>query len=254
MVSIWLIALGFFATAYIGTGRRQYRTFEILDFTGAFAIAAATSAVLALILGGKKRWAIEAALPILILIVTPISGAYVLFWMVPTQGQFLLSMSLRDFLSFRRQLLDSAREIAHLTVPTGAILGIMIGGIAGFLLLLAGRRPRFAGGLVLGLLLACVIGSVHIDAFRRVTDFVVRARLQGANRLQYAWYMTEELGSAMGATAGAVVGAVLSGGAVWMVDRSQRAANDPALEWGVSSSECGRKSGSVNRSRTGPSA
>jgi hypothetical protein len=222
IVSIWLIAVGFFGTAYIVAGKRQTRSFEILDFTAAFAVEAAISAVIALILGGKKRWAVEATLSMLILMLTPIGGAYALFWLAPTPGQYLPGTSVPDFLSLRRELTESAFEIAKLTIPTATVLGIMIGAVAGLLLVLASRRPQFAGWLVVGLLLACVIGSVHIDAFRRVTDVVVKARMNGSNSIEYAWFMTGELVSAMGATAGAVVGAVISCGAVRMDGRKHR--------------------------------
>src|SRR5208337_1555955 len=132
IVSIWLIAVGFFATAYIvGTGRRMPKSLEVPDFISAFAVSAVISAVVALFLGGKKRWALEAALPVVILIVTPIGGAFALFWLAPAFGQYLLGMNPRDFLSFRRELLASALEIAAVAVPSGVLLGITVGVIAG---------------------------------------------------------------------------------------------------------------------------
>jgi len=154
IVSIWLIAVAFFGTAYIVAVKRRTSSFmsptiEVLDFTGAFAVAAALSAVIALIFGGRKRWAVEATLSIPILIVAPIGGAYALFWLAPTLGRYLLGMSVLDFLSFRRGLLELALKIAKLTVPTGTVLGIMIGAIAGLFLVLAllaivGQRRRLA--------------------------------------------------------------------------------------------------------------
>jgi hypothetical protein len=161
-------------------------------------------------------------LSILIIVLTPVGGACVLFWLAPTLGQSLLAMSARDFLSFRRELLESAREIAGLTVPTGTVLGILAGALAGLWLALARRWPRFAGWSAAGLLLACIIGSVHIDAFGRVTDLVVEARLHGSDPLHYAWFMTVELTAAIGATSGAVVGAVISCWAVQTDGRSSR--------------------------------
>ena len=225
-MSIWLIAVGFFGTAYIiGTGRRQLRSMEVSDFVSAFAVSAIVSAVVALFLGGRKRWAVEAVLSISILIVTPVAAAYALFWLAPTMGQYLLEMKPRGFLSYRRDILGSAREIAGFAVPAGTVLGILVGAIAGLLLVLARRWPRFVGGLVVGLLLACAIASVHINLFDVVIDFVVQTRLHGIDRAYHAWLMTSEVASAVGATAGAVVGAVISCWAAVRMDvRSRRTA------------------------------
>lgn len=233
IVSVWLIAVAFFGTAYIVAVKRRTSSFmsptiEVLDFTGAFAVAAALSAVIALILGGRKRWAVEATLSMPVPIVAPIGGAYALFWLAPTLGQYLLGIGARDFLSFRRGLPQLALEIAKLTIPTGTVLGLMIGAIAGLLLVLASRWPRFFGWLVVGLLLACVISSVHINAFGRVTNLVVKVRMNGSSDIENAIFMTAQLVSAMGAIAGAVVGAVISCRAVRMNGRSHRTSNDQA--------------------------
>ena len=142
--------------------------------------------------------------------------------MVPKAGEYLLGMSAREFPAFRGEFLGSALKIAGLAGPTGAVLGTMIGVIAGLLLALAGRRPRLVGWLVAWLLLACVMGSIHVVAFDRLTVFVTSLRLNGLNQLEYSWYLAGELASAMGATAGAVVGAVISCGAVRMDVRSRR--------------------------------
>ncbi len=222
IVSIWLVAVGFFWTAYTVAGKREPRSFEVLVFTAAFATAGVLSAAVALLLGGKKRWAAETALSVLIVTVIPIGGSGALFWMVPKAGEYLLGMSAREFPAFRGEFLGSALKIAGLAGPTGAVLGTMIGVIAGLLLALAGRRPRLVGWLVAWLLLACVMGSIHVVAFDRLTVFVTSLRLNGLNQLEYSWYLAGELASAMGATAGAVVGAVISCGAVRMDVRSRR--------------------------------
>jgi hypothetical protein len=222
IVSIWLVAVGFFWTAYTVAGKRDPRSFEVLVFTAAFATAAVLSASMALLLGGKRRWAMETALSVLTVIGNLIGGACALFWLVPSAGQYLLGLRVPDFLAFRGEFLWSALMIAKVAVPTGAVLGLMIGVIAGLLLALAGRRPRLVGWLVAGLLLACVMGSIHVVAFDRLTGLVANIRLNGVSQLEYAWFLTGELVSAMGATAGAVVGAVISCGAVRMEVRSRR--------------------------------
>jgi hypothetical protein len=230
IVSTWLITVAFFRTAYIiGTGRRQPKSFEISKFTAALAVAAIVSGVIVFLFAGKKRWAAEAALPALILVGITIGAAYALFGLVPGFGRYLLAMSVRDFVSFRRELLTSAVETFEAAVPNGMALGIAVGITAGILIVLARRWPRIVGGLMVGLLLACVVGSSHIGAFRRVARSVAEARLHGANRFEYAWQITGELASAIGATSGAVVGAVMACAAARMADRSRPTANDRAL-------------------------
>jgi len=54
-VSIWIIAVGFFGTAYALTGKRQPWDIDIVNFTGAFAVASAMAGALALLLAGKNR-------------------------------------------------------------------------------------------------------------------------------------------------------------------------------------------------------
>jgi hypothetical protein len=207
-VALWLTAVGFFGIAYFLSGRRPPRDFEIMAFTIAFAIAAALSAGIVLFLGDKKRWALEAALFLFILIAIPAGVAYMLLWLAPSRGQSLLGMSYPDFLQFRQQVLVATWELARLTAPTGTILGIGIGTIAGLLFLVARRWPRLIGWLVVGLMLGCVSSSVHVIAFGRVTELVLKARLEGVHGVMYAWAFGSELHSAIGAITGAVVGAV----------------------------------------------
>ena len=58
MVAIWLTATAFFGLAYFVSGRRV-RLEEAIIFTVAFASAAAASAAIALLIGARRRWAVE---------------------------------------------------------------------------------------------------------------------------------------------------------------------------------------------------
>jgi hypothetical protein len=214
IVALWLTATGFFGTAYLlGAGRRPRLDDEIV-FTASFAVASAVSAAIALAVGGRRRWAVEAALPMAILVAMPVAVAGVLSWLAPAMGWTLMRIS--GFPRSRGHLPTAVWETAKLTFPSGAILGAAVGAVAGVLLLLARRWPRLVGSLVISLLLACVFSSFHIEAFGRVTDLLVKVRLIGVHRLVYSWNIGFELSSALGATAGAVVGAIGASGAVRM--------------------------------------
>jgi hypothetical protein len=135
----------------------------VLEFTGAFAMASAISAVTALALGGQKRWAALTALAMVLLIATPIAGTYALSWL----GQNPLGAGVPNVVSVQQRLTLPALEIARLMIPTATILGTMTGTITGLLLLLAGRWAGFVRWSLVGLLPGCVIvlcTSVHSTA------------------------------------------------------------------------------------------
>ncbi len=217
MAAIWLTATGFFGMAYFLSGRRV-RIEETVIFTVAFANAAAVSAVIALAIGARRRWALEAALPIAVLMVTPVGVAWALSWLAPTLSWNLPTM---DFYPDRGQFPAALLGIVRQTIPSGAILGTVIGTVVGLMILLGRRRPRLVGWFVVGLLLSCIVGFVHVVVFDRVVDFVVKTRLEGVNSLMVPWTIRSEIASAIGATAGAFVGAVVAYGAVRLSERSR---------------------------------
>jgi hypothetical protein len=218
IVALWLIAIGFFGTAYQLAAGRRPRLDDEVTFTAAFAVASAVSAAIALAVGGRRRWAIEAAIPMAILLAMPVAVACVLSWLAPVMGWPLMTVS--GFPRYRGVITAAVWETAKLTFPSGVILGALTGAVAGVLLVLARRWPRLVGLLVVGLLLACVVNSIHIETFGRATDFLVKARLSGVNRLVFSWHADFELSSALGATAGAVVGAIAASGAVRLSERA----------------------------------
>jgi hypothetical protein len=218
MAVIWLTATAFFGLAYFLSGRRV-RVEDAIIFTVAFANASAVSGGIALAVGSRKRWALEAALPMMILITMPVCTASALNWLAPTLSANLGGV---DYLpEYRGHVPTAVLGIARVTIPTGVILGVGLGFTLGVLILLARARLGLVRWVVAGLLLACVLGSVHVVAFDRVVDFVVKTRLNGMDRFQASWTMRLELAAAIGATAGAFVGAVVAFGAVGLSDRSR---------------------------------
>lgn len=219
--SIWLIVVGFFGAAYLLAGRRPSpSSSDLLNFTLGFVIAAAIAAVMTLIFGGKTRFAFEIAIPVVMLIIVMQGGPFALIWFAPGLCQGLLRMNNRAFLSFQPSYLDTALEIVWLVAPTGAILEVTIGVVAGLFVLLGRRWPGFVRWSLMGLLLACTVRFVHIDIFRKATDLVIKYRLRSLNSNGYLWYLRAELAPAIGAGAGAVVGAAFSCLSIWLKRKS----------------------------------
>jgi hypothetical protein len=218
MAGMWLTATAFFGMAYFVSGKRV-RVEEAIFFTVAFANAATVSAVIALAIGAKRRWALEAALPMAALMFGPVAIAWAFSWLAPGTSWNLQTV---DFFPYGRHVPTVVLGVARQTIPTGAIVGASFGFLVGLSILLVRNRPRLARCLVVALLIACVIGSIHVVAFDHVVDFVVKTRLAGVNHLRVSWIIRMELASAIGATAGAFVGAVVAYGAVRLSDGSRR--------------------------------
>jgi hypothetical protein len=218
MLAIWLTATAFFGLAYFVSGR-WVRLEEAVIFTVAFATGAAASAAIALFVGARRRWAIEAALPMAIVVAAPVCLAGALTWLAPTLTGSL--PRIEQFPHYGHQVPTIIPGIARQTIPTAVLLGAGFGAVIGLSIIVARHRPRLLRWAVAGLLLSCVVGSAHIGAFDRFVDFVVNTRLSGVNPLMVSWTIRLELASAIGATAGAIFGAIVACGAVRLSDRSR---------------------------------
>jgi hypothetical protein len=183
IVALWLSAAGFFGTAHVLTAGRRPRLEDEVTFAVAFAVASAIATVVTLAIGGYRRRALEAAVPMTALLALPVVVGGILSWLAPAMGWTLMNVS--GFPRYKRLITAAIWETAKLTVPSGVILGALSGSVAGVVLLLAHRRPRLAGWLMAATLLACIAGSFHIEAFGRVTDLVLEVRLAGVRRVDH---------------------------------------------------------------------
>jgi hypothetical protein len=238
ITAMWLTASVFFVLAYFLSGRSA-RVEEAIIFAVAFGTAAAVSAVIALAVGGKRRWALDAALPMAILMAAPVGTAGVLTWLAPAMSASIPTSNNNPV--YWGRLPAIVLGVSGQTIPTGAILGAGIGVISGLSIVLGRRWPRLVGWLLVALFVFCVIGSVHIVAFDGVVDFVVQTRLEGLRPLAASWGIRHELPSAIGATAGAFVGASVVYGAVRLVEGSRR--SRPYRVTACESLESGSRSG-----------
>jgi hypothetical protein len=203
-LSLWVTGVWFFGMAYAVTGDRTVRDDEVLAFTGAFALAAATASVTALFIAGRARWALGAAI---CFSASAMIAAGVAVWLSWVVGP--LTPPLRGPVS--------AGEIAEAVIVAGLFMGVGVGLITGLLILLARRWPRLVAGLSAGVLVACVARSAHIVAFDHVAHYAMEARIGR----EFGFYpaFRVELPSATGAGAGAVGGAAAVCAVLWWVGR-----------------------------------
>ncbi len=146
-----LVALGtgcFFAPR----GREVQPTMDdVIGFGCSMAIAGAAAAVTAFAIGGRRGWAIQLALFVVVLGAV---AALLLLYFLWYDTMFVRQRM--DLWSFRRLQQDAPRWAAQLAGyhgPLGATAGIAFGAIAGLLIKFGRRRPRLATGTAFAILI-----------------------------------------------------------------------------------------------------
>lgn len=130
------------------------------------------------------------------------------FWLAPWLGRSW--MSYFDFLRFRQRLFVLASACVLFDLPFGAVLGLVLGTIAGLLGIVARRSPHQAIGLFVALILAVSNGPVQRFAFGIVVACGDNIR----------WWitspsMTDPSVPASGIVSGAIAGALIAVAAMW---------------------------------------
>ena len=227
IAAAWVMAVGIGVGGFSAGSRPWFG--EVVAFAFEFAIASAVAAVVALAVGGRRRWATETALAIAACLVLAAVVAGSLLWLAPWTTWRFTGLGSQEFLMYRRMAEQIATDLVRTRGRLGVGLGLVTGMIAGLLMRLARRRPGLASGLASGLLLA--IGALAGAASGAVTDFVLEARLDHGN-WKVSSIGTHELAGAIGAVAGSIVGAL----AAYVAPRLFRAsssAGEPALDRGI---------------------
>lgn len=208
VVTIWLVALGIASGGFF-PGPRQGRL-EVIAFGLSFALASAVAGVATLAVGGRGRLAIEAA----VAIVATVLVAMGVVWLAPFTTQRLARLGSQELLFYRRKAVAFVRD----WFPTGPILGLVIGTLAGLLMRLGRRRPRVAAALAVGLLVA--VAASASDAGRLVSDFVLESR-KARDKWTFPSLDPIEVAGSIGSAAGSVFGAIAACAAL-------RASRDPS--------------------------
>jgi hypothetical protein len=228
IATAWVMAVGI-GVAGFSAGTPPWLG-EVVAFSFEFAIASAVGAVVALAVGGRRRWAMEAMLAIAACLILVGVVAGMLLWLAPWTTWRFTGLGSQEFLLYRGMAERIATDLIRTRGRLGAGLGLVAGVVAGLLMRLARRRPGLASGLASGLLLG--IGSVSAIASGAITDFVLEARLEGGN-WKVSSIGTHELAGALGAVVGSIIGAL----AAYVAPRVFRAsplAGEPAPEGEIS--------------------
>jgi hypothetical protein len=165
ILSVWSVVVAL-AMGYFFSPRGvevQPAYYDLIGFGCAFAIAGTVATSVALALGGKRKWAVELALAVVLAISVAVVLAALALWVAPMTVRS--RMDTWSFLRLREDVLRWGEFILGFYAPLGVGLGSVVGGIAGLLTVLARRRPRLATGISLGLLVACASGPVRTILF-----------------------------------------------------------------------------------------
>jgi hypothetical protein len=161
IVAVWcgLLALGM-SYFFSPMGAVAEPTFgDLASFAFAFTITGLVAASVALVLAGKKWWALEIALAAALAMAALAAVAYVALWVTPWTVRS--RMDTWSFLRLQYDVRHSGEAILKFHGPVGVVVGALVGAMAGGLIVIAGRRPRLARWISVGLLVTCAMEPVR---------------------------------------------------------------------------------------------
>lgn len=176
---------------------------DVVGFGCSVAIAGAAAAIVAFGVGGRMRWAVELLLAVAALCsITLLFLAYFLWFDPP------LARRQMDLWSFQR-LQNSSRHWAEQLVgyhgPLGAIVGVVLGTVAGLLTVLGRYRPRLATCTAL-----VILFTFASDTGRQIAFDLVAWLCQILRHLFVPWNISDDQISITGIIFGAVAGASIA--------------------------------------------
>jgi hypothetical protein len=174
-----------------------------LVFGSSAAITGAVATALSLAIGGKKQWALEFVFAVTFAVALLVAGAYAFLWVDPSLVRS--RMGHWEFLRLRDTLTRWFQFVVRYDIPFGSVVGLVPGAIAGLLVVLAGRRPRIAIGLIIGLLLAAAAEPVQRLIFELVQFWGT-----GVRWAIWSPGITDPYVPAVGATLGAIAGSIIA--------------------------------------------
>jgi hypothetical protein len=195
---------------------------DLVGFAWSMAIAGAVAAVTAFAIGGRRRWAIQLAFSVFVLVAcAALLLAYFLWFDISFARQQM------DFWSFQRIQHGAqhwAEQLAGYHGPLGAAVGIAFGAVAGLLIKFGRQRPRLATATALAILFLFASDLGRQFAFGTVTWL--------GWRLRYHFVPGSISSDEISVTAmifGATTGAVVAGLAMYAT-RSRRIPRSSSLE------------------------
>ena len=172
---------------------------DAVGFGGSMAIAGAAAAITAFGLGGRRRWAVEMGLSVLVL--TAIAALLVLDFVVLDPTFLRTQMDPWTLLRLQSVPEHWTEQLAGYHAPLGAIVGLALGAAAGLLIHLARRLPRLAAGTALAILFAMASdpGRQFVFELIKGVGMILRSRF-------VSWSISDDQISTTGMILGAVAG------------------------------------------------
>jgi hypothetical protein len=213
---VWILVVGIATVCFFPPGlsipAANSEDWSFIDnalvFGSSMTIAGTFATALAFAITGKTKRAIEVVLAVTLAVALLAAVVYTGLWFAPSLARSRIGPWELDRL--RHTMRYWSASIVRYEMPLGAVVGLLLGTLAGALALLARRRPRVATGLILGLLFAGASEPVQRLAFGLVVfcGQVVR------------WYivspgMTDPFVPASGVTLGSIAGALIAIVAIW---------------------------------------
>jgi hypothetical protein len=122
---------------------------DVIGFGCSLAIAGAAGAITTFAIGGRRRWAVQLALSVLLLVTVAASLLLYSLWANPSFAR--QHMDLWSFRSLEHAAPRWAEQLAGYHGPLGAAVGIGVGAVAGLLIRLGRQLPRLATGMALAI-------------------------------------------------------------------------------------------------------
>jgi hypothetical protein len=186
---------------------------DAVGFGCSMAIAEAAAAIAVFAIGGRRRWAIQLALSVLL--VGAIAALLLLnfLWFDPTFAR--RQMDLWSFQRLQHVAPRWAEQLAGYYGSLGAAVGIALGAVAGLLIKFGRPRPRLATGTALAIffLFASDLGQ----------QFALDLVTWVGWRLRYyfvPWSISDDQISITGTIFGSIAGAAIAGLATYATRRS----------------------------------
>jgi MFS family permease len=214
LVSVLVVGIGT-ACFFPPGGSFPPRTSEDWDafnnaivFASSTAIAGAVATAFALAIAGKRKWALEVTIAVSLPVALLGVVVYTCFWRYPWLARS--RMGQWEFVRLQNTSLRWFATMVRYQVPHGAVVGLVLGAVAGSLAILARRQPRIAMGMTLGLLFAIMLEPVQRVVFEIVVfwGYFVRWWIESPG-------MTVPFVPASGATFGAIAGAIIAVVVLW---------------------------------------
>ena len=175
----------------------------MVGFGCSTAIAGAAAAIAAFGIGGRKRWAVQLALSVLLVGAIAAMLLVYLLWLDPTFARMRMDPWSLQRLQHVAPLWGE--QLAGYHGPLGAAVGIALGTTAGLLIRFGRRRPRLATGVALAILFVFASGTG-----RQFALDLVRWTGRLLRYLLIPWSISDDQISITGMIFGAIAGAVVA--------------------------------------------